>query len=76
MEYKVELNSLDEFKAWSGARETLNVVRERGGIEQLTWLCEEIFSGIIPTEVEINDWLWFDDDYIYRSLGYDDLVEE
>ncbi|HEM3672589.1 TPA: hypothetical protein ACGO1J_001211 [Streptococcus suis] len=76
MEYKVELNSLDEFKAWSGARETLNVVRERGGIEQLTWLCEEIFSGTIPTEVEINDWLWFDDDYIYRSLGYDDLVEE
>jgi len=50
MEYKVELNSLDEFKAWSGARETLNVVRERGGIEQLTWLCEEIFSGTIPTE--------------------------
>ena len=36
MEYKVELNSLDEFKAWSGARETLNVVRERGGIEHLT----------------------------------------
>ena len=62
MEYKVELNSLDEFKAWSGARETLNVVRERGGIEQLTWLCEEIFSGTIPTEGEINDWLWFDDD--------------
>lgn len=76
MEYKVELNSLDEFKAWSGARETLNVVRERGGIEQLTWLCEEIFSGTIPTEGEINDWLWFDDDYIYHSLGYDDLVEE
>ncbi|HFH9929240.1 TPA: hypothetical protein ACGO6S_001873 [Streptococcus suis] len=76
MEYKVELNSLDEFKAWSGARETLNVVRERGGIEQLTCLCEEIFSGTIPTEGEINDWLWFDDDYIYRSLGYDDLVEE
>ena len=32
MEYKVELSSLEGFKAWSGALNTLNTVRERGGM--------------------------------------------
>ena len=28
MEYKVQINSLDNFKAWSGGLTTLNTVRE------------------------------------------------
>ena len=44
MEYKVELSSIDQFKAWSGARETLNTVRERGGIDQLTSLCDDLIE--------------------------------
>lgn len=75
MEYKVELSSLDCFKAWSGALNTLNTVRERGGMDDLTTICEEIFCGDIPTEVQINDWLWFDSDFIYQALGYEDLLE-
>lgn len=76
MEYKVELNSLDNFRAWSGARNTLATVRERGDMDRLTSLGEDIFLGSIPTETEINDWLWFDSDDIYRFLGYHDLVED
>ncbi|ADX23810.1 hypothetical protein ABVB09_01610 [Streptococcus dysgalactiae subsp. equisimilis] len=76
MEYKVPLSSIDQFKAWAGAVETLNTVRERGGIDQLTSLCEDIFSGETPTEGQINDWLWFDDTHIYQYLGYQDLLEE
>lgn len=75
MEYKVEINSLEKFKAWSGGLETLNTVRERGGVDTLTVICEDIFSGDIPTETTINDWLWFDSDFIYQALGYDDLLE-
>lgn len=75
MEYKVEINSLENFKAWSGGLETLNIVRERGGVDTLTVICEDIFSGDIPTETTINDWLWFDSDFIYQALGYDDLLE-
>ena len=41
----------------------------------LTTICEDIFSGDIPTEVQINDWLWFDSDFIYQALGYEDLLE-
>ena len=75
MEYKVEINSLENFKAWSGGLETLITVRERGGVDTLTVICEDIFSGDIPTETTINDWLWFDSDFIYQALGYDDLLE-
>ena len=75
MEYKVQINSLDNFKAWSGGLTTLNTVRERGGVDTLTVICEDIFSGNTPTEVQINDWLWFDSDFIYQALGYDDLLE-
>jgi len=75
MGYNVELGSLDNFKAWAGALDTLNTVRERGGMDVLTTICEDIFSGDIPTEVQINDWLWFDSDFIYQALGYEDLLE-
>lgn len=75
MEYKVELSSLESFKAWAGALDTLNTVRERGGMDILTTICEDIFSGGTPTEVQINDWLWFDSDFIYQALGYEDLLE-
>lgn len=75
MEYKVQINSLENFKAWSGGLTTLNTVRERDGVDTLTVICEDIFSGNIPTEVQINDWLWFDSDFIYQALGYDDLLE-
>ena len=36
MEYKVQINSLENFKAWSGGLTTLNTVRERGGVDTLT----------------------------------------
>lgn len=49
MEYKVQINSLENFKAWSGGLTTLNTVRERGGVDTLTVICEDIFSGDTPT---------------------------
>lgn len=75
MEYKVELPSIDQFKAWSGGLETLNTVCERGGVDRLTSLCEDVFSGDTPTQTQINDWLWFDDEMIFRTLGYKDLID-
>ena len=63
MEYKVEINSLNNFKAWSGGLSTLNTVRE------------DLFSGNTPTDTQINDWLWFETDFIYQALGYEDLLE-
>lgn len=63
------------FKACLVGLSTLNTVRERGGIDTLTTICEDLFSGNTPTDTQINDWLWFDTDFIYQALGYEDLLE-
>ena len=47
MEYKVEINSLNNFKAWSGGLSTLNTVRERGGIDTLPPSVKTSFQAIL-----------------------------
>ena len=49
MEYKVEINSLNNFKAWSGGLSTLNTVRERGGIDTLTTMKISFQATPLPT---------------------------
>ncbi len=74
MEYKVHINSLENFKAWSGGLTTLNTVRERGRIGYLTIICEDIFCGDSPNGKTSNRWwLWFDSDEF--SALTDDLLE-
>lgn len=69
MEYKVDC-SLDRFDAWSGGKDTLDVLIEKG-------VCDEVENFIMdclidPTETEINDFLWFERDQIAAYLGYED----
>lgn len=60
-------------RCWSGAIDTLQKIEEKGKQEQLMNLLQEEFSGI-PSITEVNDLLWFEDDYIFKSLGIE--VEE
>ena len=76
MEYKVELSSVSAFPAWSGGKDTLDEVVERGAEDLLTELIEMVFDGSVPGDVEINDFLWFERDYIYRELGFLDLMDD
>ena len=76
MEYKVELNSVSAFPAWSGGKDTLNEVVERGAEDRLTELLEMIFDSSVPSDTEVNDFLWFERDYIYRELGFLDLMDD
>lgn len=69
MYIKTELDSLDSFNAWSGGLDTLDSIRDADKIEQLDELFQELFYSETPTETEVNDWLWFERDYIYESLG-------
>ena len=70
MTYTVE-NSLENFPAWSGAVDTLNVLIEKG-------LCDTVEACLIdafgeypmPTETEINDFLWFETDTIAEWCGF------
>lgn len=55
-------------ECWSGAIDTLQKIEEEGKENELMELLLDIFVDI-PTETEINDFLWFEDSYIYENLG-------
>lgn len=66
MDYRTLKNN-----SWSGALDTLKDIEEADKEDELMYLLEEIFADTIPTETEVNDFLWFERDYIYESLGLD-----
>lgn len=69
---KKELDFEDLKKeCWSGAVDTLQKIEEEGKEDELMELLQDIFTDI-PTETELNDFLWFDDDYIYEQLGIEE----
>lgn len=61
---------------WSGAIDTLNTVYNHDKEEDLMELIEQEFWGEIPTMTEVNDFLWFEDEYIFNALGIDEEDEE
>ena len=60
-----------KYNSWSGALDTLKDIEEADKEDELMYLLEEIFTDTIPTETEVNDFLWFERNYIYESLGLD-----
>lgn len=71
MTYTID-NNLEDFEAWAGGKDTLNVLIEKGeGVcEQVEEFIMECFPN--PTDTEINDFLWFERDQIAEYLGYED----
>lgn len=67
MDYRTLKNN-----SWSGALDTLKDIEEADKEDELMYLLEEIFADTIPTETEVNDFLWFERDYIYENLGLDE----
>ena len=77
MYIKKEMNFTDLFNnSWSGAIDTLKAIEEADKEEELMEYLEVVFEGDIPTETEINDYIRFESDYIYESLGMSDNEEE
>lgn len=60
--------TLRTFKAWSGAEDTLEVVIRENKTEELENLIEELYPDGL-TETELNDILWFEDEWIFEQLG-------
>lgn len=58
-------------ECWSGAIDTLQKIEEEGKENELMELLQEVFSEI-STMTEVNDFLWFEDDYIYEQLGIEE----
>ena len=67
MDYRTLKNN-----SWSGALDTLKDIEEADKEDELMYLLEDIFYDTTPTETEVNDFLWFERDYIYENLGLDE----
>ena len=55
--------------SWSGAVDTLEDIEKADKEEELMELLEQVFFDEIPTDTEVNDYLWFERDEIYSRLG-------
>lgn len=60
-------------EVWEGAVDTLDKIENEGKQDELMEFLESYFIDI-PTITEVNDLLWFENDYIFESLGME--VEE
>lgn len=67
---KTEIDSLDQFEAWSGGRDTLNDLTASQRDELLGYLEDAFPDGC--TDTELNDFLWFERDTINEWLKLDD----
>ena len=63
--------SLKNFKAWSGAKDTLNKLIELDKCEDLEFILDDLYPDGL-TETQLNDILWFDDEWIYETLGIEE----
>ena len=63
--------SLKNFKAWSGAKDTLNKLIELDKCEDLEFILDDLYPEGL-TDTQLNDILWFDDEWIYETLGIEE----
>lgn len=60
--------------AWSGAKDTVERIEDEGKGDEFMSLIEEVYpEGIDRTA--LNDVLWFDDEWVFESLGIKDDEE-
>jgi len=64
-----EIN-LRDFDAWSGAVETKERIISEGKVKEFESLVEDMFENGL-TDTELNDLLWFDEEWLFESLGID-----
>ena len=69
MKYYVE-TSLENFEAWSGGRDTLEVLIEKGLCDTVEACLEEIVWDGVVSDTTINDILWMERDMIAEWCGF------
>lgn len=68
-----EIDSAEEFGFWSGAVDTYNDIVDANKENEFWDLLEEMFSDReCVSKTELNDFVWFERDYIYNLLGLDE----
>ena len=61
--------------SWSGARQTLDDIRNADLEEEFMQYLDEMFGADEVGDTELNDFIWFERDTIYDYLGLDENGE-
>lgn len=71
MEIRKEINGFYELAdmVWSGAVDTIADIQNANKENEFMDLIENVFCDDIPTDTEVNDFIWFERDYIYENIG-------
>ena len=71
MEIKKEINDFYALAdmVWSGARDTIADIQNANKEDEFMNFLEAVFCDEVPTDTEVNDFIWFDRDYIYENIG-------
>ena len=67
--------SITEFEAWSGAKDTQNTILENNKEDEFDALIEETYPEGID-ETQLNDLLWFESEWIFECLGITEDEDE
>lgn len=67
MHYTKELN-LTSFNFWSGAKQHSFSYSE---LQELEYQLEDLFHETPPTETQINDIFWFEEEFLCECLNID-----
>jgi hypothetical protein len=70
-----ENTTLVNFDAWSGAKETKERIINEGKADEFDNLIEELYPDGL-SETQLNDILWFEEDWCFEMLGIDNEEEE
>ena len=69
---KNDVDILDPAIYWAGAKDTIEKIIAANKQEEFVALLEDLFCDKTPTRTELNDFLWFDSEFIFDQLGLDE----
>ena len=62
--------SLRNFEAWSGAKSTKQLILDNNKEDDFEFMMEDLYPDGM-TDTQLNDILWFEEDWICETLGID-----
>jgi hypothetical protein len=65
--------SIQDFKAWSGGIDTQEKILSEGKAQEFDNLIEDLYPNGL-TDTNLNDLLWFEEEWIYETLGIKEEV--
>ena len=65
----------DEYRPWSGAVDTWERIQDENKEDAFWQLMEELYGESL-SEVQVNDILWFDSEWVFEMLGISEEEED